>query len=71
MPQEEIREVFFKLLASEGKMPHESILRAAVGPLGFKRLARKIRKRLNHAIAGLVRVGKLATDWESVWKVTK
>lgn len=71
VPQDEIREVFFRLLPATGKMPRESLIRAAVKPLGFKRLARKIRKRLNHAIAGLVRTGKLATDWESVWRTAK
>ncbi|MDE2237610.1 MAG: DUF559 domain-containing protein, partial [Elusimicrobia bacterium] len=68
VPQEEIREVFFKLIPEEGKISRESLLREAVRLLGFKRLARKIRSRLNRAIAGLVRAGKLSTDWDNVWR---
>lgn len=69
VPQDEIRDAFFKLVPNSGKIERETLLRETAKALGFQRLARKIRKRLNHAIAGLVRSGKLGTDWEFVWKI--
>jgi very-short-patch-repair endonuclease len=64
--QHEIRAAFDQILSAHSKLPREEFLRLAANALGFQRLGKKIRKRLNHALGGEIRSGRLVKDWEFV-----
>ena len=46
----------------------EELLRLAMKDVGFERLKRRIRARLNRGIGGLIRGGSLASDGDFVWR---
>lgn len=67
IPQEMVRNALYVNLPSAGTIEREILLRKAARRLGFSKLGRKIRSRLNRAIGAEVRAGRLGTDWQKVW----
>ena len=67
VPQDEIREAIFANVPRAGQIAREELLRDARKALGFSKLGRNVKTRLNRCIGGLVRSGRLGTDSDSVW----
>src|SRR5262249_12275879 len=68
--QESVQRAILSIVGASGRsIEREALLQAAMKELGFLRLKRRIRARLNRGIGGLVRAGKLGTDWNTVWLV--
>lgn len=68
VPPGKVKRAVLSIVPTTGEpITREFLLQGAMRKLGFQRLRRKIRTRLNRCIGGLVRAGKLATNWDRVW----
>jgi len=67
--QDEIRAALCACIPEAEAVEREKLLRKAASRLGFTKLGRRIRRRLNRAIGAEVRAGRLMTDRVKVWKV--
>lgn len=67
----EIRQALHSLLPDGGMVNRDDLLRKAALRLGFSRLGHRIRTRLNRIIASDVRIGRLNTSGEKVWKAAE
>jgi hypothetical protein len=68
VPQSKVKRAILSMVPTTGEpVTRELLLQGAMRKLGFQRLKKRIRARLNRSIGGLVRTGKLGTDWDRVW----
>ena len=68
-----MRSVFDRFIPQDSKIRREVLLDIVARELGFSRITRDLRHRLNTAISELVRTGNLAVDhnWDNVWRRQK
>ena len=66
--QDEIHTALHKCLPESGQIEREIVLRDAAQRLGFSKLGKRIRSRLNRAIGGAIRAGRLRTNGEKIWR---
>lgn len=67
VPQSTIRRAILNALPPSGeRISRDDLLRRARKQLGFGRLGRKVKVRLNRCIGGLVRAGKLETSGDEI-----
>jgi hypothetical protein len=67
---ESIRGAIYAILPSAGKIEREALLRQSAQKLGFARISKKLRSRLNKTIGAEVRYGRIQmdSDWRCLWK---
>jgi very-short-patch-repair endonuclease len=68
IPQEMVRSALEAYLPLRGTIDREVLLRKAAHHLGFSKIGRKIRTRLNRAIGAEVRAGRVQSAWQLVWR---
>lgn len=68
IPQPEIHAVFEEILAERPRVSRDDFLHNAAAKLGFQKLGSRIRKRLNRAIGGEIRAGRLKNNWDFIEK---
>jgi len=71
--EDQVRSVFDRFIPQDSKIRREVLLDIVARELGFSRITRDLRHRLNTAISELVRTGNLAVDhnWDNVWRRQK
>ena len=65
----ELRAAIHQSIPETGSVDRDEFLRVVTSAIGFSKLGKRIRSRINKAIAAEVRAGRLQTDWKRVWKV--
>jgi REase_MTES_1575/AAA domain len=70
VPREQVRTVLHACVPRENSVPREELLRIVAHKLGYSKLGHNIRSTINRMIGAEVRAGRLATDWQKVWRPT-
>ncbi len=67
---ENIRGAIYSILPVAGQIERDALLRQAARKLGFARISKKLRSRLNKTIGAEVRYGRIQmdSDWRYLWK---
>jgi len=68
LPQDQVRTALHSCVPTTSPILREELLHEVARKLGFAKLGRNIRSRINRTIGAEVRAGRLRTDWEKVWK---
>ncbi len=71
LSQTQLSAVLHQCMPERGPVDREKLLHAAAHRLGFEKLTRRLRSRLNKTISADAQAGRLRTDWERVWKQDK
>lgn len=64
----ELSNVLQQCVPERGSIDRQELLQAAARRLGFEKLNRRLRSRLNKTISADNQAGRLRTDWERVWR---
>lgn len=66
----EARAAIHRAVPDSGRIDREAVIRKAAQALGFVRVSKALRSRLNKTISAEVRYGRLAkdSDWNFVWR---
>jgi len=67
---EEVRAAIHGAVPESGRIDREAVIRKAAQTLGFVRVSKPLRSRINKTIGAEVRYGRLAKDseWDFVWR---
>ena len=67
---ESVRGAIYAILPAQGRLEREVLVRQAAQKLGFARISKKLRSRLNKTIGAEVRYGRIQmdSDWRYLWK---
>ena len=67
---DELRAAIHSAVPESRRMDREVVIRKAAQALGFVRVSKPLRSRINKAIGAEVRFGRLAKDseWNFVWR---
>ena len=67
---EEVRTAIHGAVPDSGRIERETVIRKAAQALGFVRVSKPLRSRINKTIGAEVRYGRLAkdSDWNFVWR---
>jgi very-short-patch-repair endonuclease len=66
----EMRAAIDRHLPRSGSVERYELLRLVANAIGFSKLGKKIRSRINRTLAAEVRAGRLQTDdWKRIWRV--
>lgn len=69
IPDALIRQTLLMHLPPGGVIDRETLLQSAANQLGFEKLTKRLRHRLNTALTDARSDGRLDTDWQLVWRV--
>ncbi len=67
---ESVREALYSVLPDSGQIERERLLRESAQKLGFAKMGKKLRSRLNKTIGSEVRYGRIQmdSDWRYLWR---
>jgi very-short-patch-repair endonuclease/cellulose biosynthesis protein BcsQ len=67
---DEVRAAIHSAVPDSGRIDREAVIRQVVQALGFVRVSKPLRSRINKTIGAEVRYGRLAkdSDWNFVWR---
>jgi len=70
VPRELVRSTLYACIPNGDFVPREELLKEVSRKLGYAKLGHNIRSTINRMIGAEVRAGRLATDWQKVWRTT-